>query len=117
MQHRSHRSNSNFHCPSNKLRGEVGFRGPYLGLLDLVVRMRAWQVYVRELARVFREGAGNFWQTMYQGDGGLPSSVESVIGPGGAGGRAAGLRHTGLPPLPIGWLLLGGLRRWRLLDR
>ena len=57
---------------------------------------------MRQLARVFGAGVGNFFQALYRGDGDFPSFLEFVVGPDGVGGRVAGLRQPGLPPLPIG---------------
>ena len=39
LQHRSRRSNSNFHCTSAEVRRAVGFRGPCVGLPDRVARV------------------------------------------------------------------------------
>ena len=76
-----------------------------------LIESRGCRGYVRRLARFLGAGDGNFWQAMYRVDGGFPSSFESAIGPAGAGGRAAGLRQPGLPPLLLGWPRIGGRGR------
>ena len=66
---------------------------------------------MRQLAQVIGDEVGNFWPAMYREDGGFPSFFEFAVGPAVVGVRVAGLSLSGLPPLPLGWLLLGGLRR------
>ena len=66
---------------------------------------------MRHLARVFGAGVGNFWHALYRGDGSFPSFFEFAVGLAVSGVRVAGLRLPVLPPLLLGWLLLGGLRR------